>query len=452
MPRILRNTLISVRDVIVTAGPFLLLALALLALAYWALDPEPPRRVVLATGPEDSDYARFGKRYAAELRRHGIEVVLKATAGSAENQRLLRDASQQVDLAFVQGGSSEALRAADEEQGGAPLVSLGSISLEPVWFFYREQAARKLPKATLTLGRLQGWRVNIGARGSGVPGLMGKLLHANGVERESLVRSRLEQTPAVVALLSGELDAIVLASAPEAPIVQMLLQSPGVKLLEFAEAEAYARRMPFLTAVVLPRGIVDLARNLPAHDTLLIATTTALVARERTHPALVQLFVQAAHAIHGGPAWLTRAGQFPSPLHTEFPLAKEAEHYYRDGPPLLQRYLPFWLANLVDRMWVVLASLIVVLIPITRVVPPLYIWRIRSRVFRWYRRLREIEIALGNNTVPPEKLLDELNRLDAKAQHITVPLSYAEELYTLRSHIRLVRERLAAPASEAKSG
>ncbi|MGC2517825.1 MAG: TAXI family TRAP transporter solute-binding subunit [Burkholderiales bacterium] len=445
MPLVLRNALVSVRDLTVTAGPLALLALVLLAGAYWLLDPTPPRRVVLATGPEESDYAGFGKRYAAELKRYGIEVVLKTTAGSAENQRLLRDVSQQVDLAFVRGGSSDAVRAADEDKAGAPLVSLGSISLEPVWLFYRERAARKFPRATLTqLGQLRGWRVNTGARGSGMPGLMGKLLHANGIEPESLVRSRLELTPAVVALLAGELDAIVFTSAPEAPMVRMLLQTPGVKLFEFAQAEAYSRHMPFLSAVVLPHGVVDLARDLPARDVPLIATTTALVAREDTHPALLQLFVQAAHAIHGGTGWLVRAGQFPSPQNTELPLAKEAERYYRNGPPLLQRYLPFWLANPIDRMWVVLLSIVALLIPLTRVVPPLYDWRIRSRIFRWYRRLREIEKALSTNAEPPAKLLDELNRLDARAERTTVPLSYTDELYSLRGHIQLVRARLAS--------
>ena len=248
----------------------------------------------------------------------------------------------------------------------------------------------------------------------------------------------------MVALLAGELDAVVLAAAPESLMVQMLLQTPGVKMFEFAQAEAYARRLPFLNPVVLPRGVMDLAGNLPAHDLPMIATTTTLVAREGTHPALLQLFVQAAQKIHGGTGWLARAGQFPSPQNTELPLAKEAERYYRNGPPLLQRYLPFWLANLVDRMWVVLISIVAVLIPLARVVPPLYTFRIRSRVFRWYRQLRDIEDALRRKSASPADLLDEVNKLDAKAQHVTVPLSYADQLYDLRSHIQLVRERLTS--------
>ena len=446
MSRVLRNTLLSLRDLVVTAGPFVLIALLLLAGAYYFLDPAPPARVVLATGPEQSDYAEFGKRYAAELKRYGIQVVLKPTQGSSENRRLLRDAAQDVDLGFVRGGSSDATRAADEEQSGVPLVSLGSLYLEPVWLFYREDAAKRLNhEATLTgLAQLQGWRLNLGARGSGVIGLMGKLLHVNGIERDSVKVSRLEQTEAVVALLAGELDALAIAAAPESLMVQMLLQTPGVKLFEFAQAEAYARRLPFLRAVELPRGVLDIARDLPAHDLPLIAATTTLVARESTHPALLQLFVQAAHDIHGGNGWLARSGQFPSQQNSELPLAKEAERYYRNGPPLLQRYLPFWLANLIDRMWVVLVSIIAVLIPLSRVVPPLYAFRVRSRVFRWYRQLREIEEALRSKSASPAELLQDLNRLDAKAQHVTVPLSYAEELYSLRSHIQLVRERLSS--------
>ena len=450
MPRLIRNTLLSIRDLFAAAGPFVLIALLLLAGAYFLLDPAPPKRVVLATGPEQSDYAEIGKRYAVELRRYGIEVVQRPTQGSSENRRLLRDAAQTLDLGFVRGGSSDAARAADEEKNGVPLVSLGSLYLEPVWLFYRSEAAKRLNRdATLTqLTDLRGWRVNVGARGSGVTGLVGKLLHANGIERDSVITSRMAQTPAVMALLAGELDAVAFAAAPESLMVQMLLQTPGVKLFEFAQAEAYARRLAFLRAVELPRGVVDLARDLPAHDVPLVAATTTLAARAGTHPALLQLFVQAAHDIHGGTGWLAQAGQFPSPQNTELPLAKEAERYYRNGPPLLQRYLPFWLANLIDRMWVVLVSIIAVLIPLARVVPPLYEFRIRSRVFRWYRQLREIEDSLGTKSASSAELLDELNKLDARAQHVTVPLSYADELYSLRSHIRLVRERLSA-AKEA---
>ncbi len=436
MPRVVRETLVSVRDLAVAWGPFIVLGAALLVGAYLLLDPTPPRRVVLATGPERSAYAEFGKRYAAELKRFGIAVDLRTTAGSRDNLRLLRDPKEHVDLAFVQGGSSERLRTPEEEAHDEPLVSLGSLFYEPVWIFYRGD------KRIERLGDLRSLRVNTGARGSGTPGLVNRLLAANQMERDDLRRSSLGDTEAVVELLGGKLDALALVSAPESPFVQMLLATPGIRLLEFGNAEAYARRYGYLSPVVLPRGVADLARDVPAHDVPLVAATTSLVAREDTHPALVELFVEAASRIHGSPGWIARAGQFPSPANSEFPLAKDAERFYRSGPPLLQRYLPFWLANLIDRMWVALFSIVAVLIPVSRLLPPLYQLRVRSRIFRWYRNLRLIEAELDGQDRTRAELLASLDKLEGRVAAIKVPLSYADELYRLRQHIHLVRERL----------
>jgi len=430
VPRLVRVALVSIRDLAVTAGPFILIAIALLIAAYFVLDPAPPRRVVLATGPEGTAYAGFGKRYAAELARFGIQVELRPSMGARENLRLLRDPKEWVDLGFVQGGSSD-----DQETQSAGLVSLGSVNYEPVWIFRRGQPLQRLAD-------LRGLRVNTGVRGSGTPGIIRRLLEANFIEREELKRESLAETPAVMALLEGTLDAAVLVSPPESPMVQMLLQTPGIHLYEYAHAEAYARRFPYLAPVVLPRGVVDLSRDVPREDITLIATTTALVSREDTHPALMQLFVQAAARIHGGPGWIARAGEFPNGRPGEYPLAKEAQRFYQGGPPLLQRYLPFWLANLVDRMWVALFSIIAVLIPLSRLLPPLYEFRVRSRIFRWYRNLRQIESDLDGRQVSREELIAALDRLERRAFAVTVPLSYADELYALRQHIGLVRARL----------
>jgi TRAP-type uncharacterized transport system substrate-binding protein len=444
MPRVVRETLLSMRELAATVGPFILIAIALLVGTYILLDPTPPRHVVLATGPAGSAYETFGKRYAAELKRYGIRVTLQPSSGSRENLKLLHDVKSRVDLAFVQGGSSEAAQKLDEKDGEVELVSLGSLFYEPVWLFYRSEKAKSLNReATLKqLAQIRGWRVNVGARGSGSPGLAAKLLAANLMEREEIQRGNLEETPAVQGLLGGELDAMLLVSAPESQIVQMLLQTPGVKLFEFTQAEAYARRYPFISPVLLPRGVADLARDVPPRDEPLIATTTSLVAREGTHPALIQLFVQAAARIHGDAGWIARAGQFPTPERTEFPLAGEAERFYKNGPPFLQRYLPFWLANLIDRMWVALFSIVVVLVPLSRILPPLYQFRVRSRIFRWYRHLRGIEDRHAQDKVPAKELLAELDKLDARASRIIVPLAYTDELYALRQHIDLVRERL----------
>ncbi|HYM48415.1 MAG TPA: TAXI family TRAP transporter solute-binding subunit [Burkholderiaceae bacterium] len=437
-------SLVSLRELVISVGPFVLLTLGLLWLAYLILDPTPPRTVVLATGPEQGAYAEFGKRYVTELARFGIKVELRTTAGAAENRRLLRDADSGVDIAFMQSGASDVIYAVDEDKSGRPLVSLGNLFLEPVWLFYRTDAAQRTMSDD-TLERLQQMvplRLNLGAPGSGAANLIDKLLHANKIDPAQLKLQRLPPTPAVVALLGGELDALAFVSSPESALVRMLLRTPGVRLLEFPQAAAYARRFAFLTSVTMPRGTVDLAADVPAADVRLVAATASMVATDRLHPALIQLFVQAAQRIHGESSWFGPAGEFPNGGATEFPLAKEADRFYRDGTPALQRYLPFWVSNLIDRMWVVLVSIVAILIPLSRVVPPLYEFRIRSRVFRWYRQLREIEDAASQADAKPAELLPRLDQLEHRVEQVSVPLSYADELYALRGHIDMVRKRL----------
>ncbi|QDL38387.1 TAXI family TRAP transporter solute-binding subunit [Rhodoferax sediminis] len=439
MPQAMRHTLLSLRDLLVSAGPFVLLTVALLAFAYWWLNPNPPRHVTLATGPAQSAYDEFGKRYKAALAVNGIDVTLLPSEGSAANLQLLRDGK--ADLGFVQGGSGDA-----QGDTQSALSSLGSLFVEPIWLFYREDAARKVPgttDATLSnLAQLAGLRVNVGTQGSGVPALMDKLLQANRIDPKSIQLSQLAQTPATVAFLGGDLDAIVFVSAPEALMVQMLLQTPGVKLMNFAQSEAYSRRFAFLTPVVLPRGVVDLAGDVPPQNVRLVATTTTLLAREDTHPALLQLFSQAAQTLHSGAGWFNRAHEFPNANNTEYPLARPADRTLRNGAPLLQRYLPFWLANLVERMWLALGIIVAVLLPLSRIVPPLYQFRIRSRVFRWYGRLREIEHQLELEPASSPALVDELNTLERHVGKVSIPLSYADELYALRDHIEMVRKKL----------
>ena len=435
MSKTIRYTLLSLRDLVVSAGPFVVLAATLLILAYWWLDPNPPKRVTLATGPAQSAYEEFGKRYVKILAAEGIEVALLPSQGSAHNLQLLREGK--ADLGFVQGGTSD-YSAADAEH----LTSLGSLFIEPLWLFYREEAAQKAAKTggLNSLTQLQGMRINLGTDGSGVPSLMGKLLESNRIEPASLTITTLDQTPATMAFLGGELDAIVFASAPESLMVQMLLQTPGVKLMNFTQSEAYSKRLSFLSTARLPQGVVDLARNIPSEDISLVAPTTSLIARSSTHPALVQLFAQAGNVIHGPAGWFKDAREFPNRNHSELPISEEAERAIKNDAPLLQRYLPFWVANLVERMWLVMGVIIAIMLPLSRIVPPLYEFRVRSRIFRWYGQLRDIEMRSENED--SAILLQALDELESRAEKITVPLSYTDELYALRNNIQLVRKKL----------
>jgi TRAP-type uncharacterized transport system substrate-binding protein len=445
----LRHSLLYLRDMGHTVWPFALLAALLLTLAYWWLDPNPPKRVVLATGPAQSAYDEFGKRYVKLLAARGIEVLLLPSEGSSANLALLQ--SGKADLGFVQGGSIGSESAENKNSGSNQsseandnIASLGSLFVEPVWLFYREDTAKKInANATFsTLAELKNLRVNVGTAGSGVPNLVDKLLDINHIDPASIKKSQLEQTPATMAFLAGELDAIVFASAPESLMVQMLLQTPGVKLMSFAQSEAYSRRLPFLSPAVLPRGVVDIATDVPALDVRLVASTTALLTRNETHPALVQLFSQTSQTVHGGAGWFNRARDFPNATHSEFDLSKEAERNLKSGAPLLQHYLPFWMANLIERMWLALGIIVAILLPLSRIIPPMYKFRIRSRIFKWYGQLRHIEEQLIQNPKAKSSLRTELDDLDARVGTISVPLSYADELYALRNNISLVRRKL----------
>ncbi|WP_225781707.1 TAXI family TRAP transporter solute-binding subunit [Xenophilus sp. Marseille-Q4582] len=482
VPRYFKLLWLGFRDLIASVGPVVFLVAGVLIAAYVYLQPQPPRSVTLATGPAGSADAEFGQRYAEALRANGITVVLKPTTGSVNNLALLRKG--EVDAAFVRGGSADPV--ADSEAG---LVSLGALYYEPLWIFYRLDAAQRIrntpPRspaargplppegAPFILGRpgderkhgaidsladLRPLRVNVGQAGSGVPDIMARMLNANRIDAARMPLSQLDPSPATEALLGGMIDVEVMASAPQSPLVQRLLRSPGIGLLDLRQAEAYTRIFPFFSAVSLPRGIVDLAGDQPPQDVTMLAATVSLLTREDTHPALRQLFAQAAQTIHGGAHWFNGAREFPNTRTSELPVSAEGDRAINGTPPFWQRYLPFWASNLIERMWLVLGGLIVLLLPLSRVVPPLYTFRVRRRVFRWYARLREVEAKAdaGEGRTPQQwqALLDELDQLDRVVDRIAVPLSYADELYALRHNIDTVRQRVrarqaAAPAAPA---
>lgn len=440
MPKLLRFTLFSFRDLWVSAGPTLLGVALLALLAYFLVDPAPPSHVTLSTGQDNSAYAEFGQIYAKALAKKHIQVKLLPSQGSQENLARLKDDHAKVDLAFVQSGSTD-----EESATRQGLISLGSLFTEPIWIFYRDQ------HSVSQLADLSQLKINVGPDGTGVPRLFRQLLHENGIERTALNLGTLDNTHATIALLDGKIDALVFSSAPEAPLIQMLLQTPGIKLFDFTQAEAWTRRLPYLTRVVLPRGVVNLGRDIPAQDIQLVAPTATLVAREHIHPALIELFVQQAAQVHGGAGWFRREGDFPTAHYSEIPVAAEAARFYQHGAPFLQRYVPFALANFLDRMWVVLVALGAMVLPLSKVIQPIYVWRVRSRVYRWYGELRTIEQALERSVEGASEegggqdfktQLQQLTELEDKVNQISVPLSFADALYDLRAHIQMVREQI----------
>ncbi|MFZ6734538.1 TAXI family TRAP transporter solute-binding subunit [Undibacterium sp. Ji42W] len=434
----IKFTLFSLRDLVVAFGPVTLMVVIVCGVGYWLVDPAPPRVIDISSGQENGSYERFAKRYAQELQKNQITLRQQVSQGSEENLSRISDPDSEIEVGFVRSGSSDEAQA--HERG---LISLGSLFYEPIWVFYRN------PKEVTTISQFKGKTVNVGPDGNGVAKLFSQILSVNGMSEEDVSIQKLADTPGTAALLDGKVDVLIFSSASDSPLVQMLLLTPGIRLFDFVQAEAYTRRFPFLSHVVLPRGIVDIGKDIPARDYHLIAPTATLVAHESLHPALMGLLLQAAHRIHSGADWFSRQGEFPSDKYTEIPVAHEAEKFYKNGPPVLQRYLSFWIANFIERMWVVIVALGALFLPLSKIIPPLYVWRIRSRIYRWYGQLRLVEqaieeVAAENRHSVAEKQLRQLDEIEEKVNRITIPLSYAEELYGLRSHIAFVRSRVQA--------
>jgi TRAP transporter TAXI family solute receptor len=442
---------ISLRDALIVGVP----ALALVAAGFWYaaqfIKPAPPKRLVIATGGDGGAYQRFAAAYRPLIERYGIEFVERPSAGAVENLALLRDREKELDVAFMQGGLG-----VGEDTAG--LVSLGSIYFEPLWVFYR--GAQDLE----TLAQLKGKRIAVGPEGSGTRKLGLDLLEASGAAGAPTRLSPLGGLAAVEALKAGRVDAIFLVGSANTGSVWVSFFTPGFKLMNLAQADAFVRRWPFLSKLVLPRGAIDLVRDIPAADVALVAPVASLLAREEIHPALVDILLATATEVHGPPGLFQRAGEFPNARHVDFPLSAEAERYYQSGRRFLQRYLPFWAATLVDRMLVLLIPLFALVIPLSRIVPAVYGWQVRSRIYKWYGQLKFHEEAWRRDPAarPREEWLKEIDALEARVNRIRTPLAYANQLYILREHIGLVRRSMqrtgeppvalaAPPAGPAKT-
>jgi TRAP-type uncharacterized transport system substrate-binding protein len=393
--------------------------------------PLPPRAVTMVTGPKGGAYHEVGKRYRDLLAQQGITLTLHPTAGALENLARLRDPRSGAEIGFLQGGITS-------EKESPDLESLGTVFYEPLWFFHRGVIGGNSRKV------LQGRKLSIGPEGSGTRALALELLGRHGIDLHFAELLPLAPQEAAKGLIRGEIDAALMLASWDSPVVRRLLAEETIELLSFPRADAYVALYPFLTKLTVPAGVGDLAKNRPPRDVVLIAPKASLVVRKDLHPALQSLLLEAAEQIHSGPGIFQQARQFPAAESIDLPLSSDARQYYRSGPPFLQRHLPFWLAVAIGRLLVLLIPLVGVLYPLFRLMPALYGWEIRWRIFRMYRELKLLEKdpSRSGTRRTLEDLSAALDRLEEKASRLRVPLFYENLLYTLRMHIDLVRERL----------
>lgn len=411
------------------------------AVAWFFIQPAPPKKIVLAAGPKDGAYYQFGKMYSDYLKPQGIELEIRESAGTVENYEWLLE-DNDVDLAIVQGGVASEAHFESEE-----LETLGSLFFEPIWVFHRAD------KTIEDVRDFAHCRIAIGAEKSGSAAFAEALLGENGLaglDDTNFIHTGGQQ--AVLDLVAGDVDVAMFVISPESDLVQQLIPRDDVKLLDIERAEAYERRHPYLTSLILEQGVLDLEKDLPRTDKKMIAPVANLVATNDLHEALVPMLLRAATVTHNQVSSIFAPGRLPSTEFAEFPMNPSAQRYFDDGPPFLQKYLPFWVASAIDRGKILLLPAVTLLLPLFRIAPPLYRWRIRSRIYRWYEVLRGIEFSIRSGA--------EADKLNMHAQTLAemeseldklkdLPLSYMDEFYNLRIHVEFVERRVAKAIQEA---
>ncbi|MGO9948627.1 MAG: TAXI family TRAP transporter solute-binding subunit [Steroidobacteraceae bacterium] len=391
----------------------------------------PPRTIVMTTGPEGSADYEFGVRYREILAQSGVKLQLLPTTGSVENLARLRDPKSGVGVGFIQGGTTT-------RKESPELGSLGTVFYEPLWFFYRSDIGEGMQA-------LRGRRVSIGPEGSGSRALALELIKTTKID--SIVGEFLGLTAqeAAARLIAADIDAAFIVTAWDSPVVQHLINAKGVTLASWSRADAYLALYPFLNKLVLPAGVVDLLMNRPPTDIVLLAPKASLAVRTDLHPAIQHLLLSAAMQIHSQPGIFQKAGQFPAAESIDIPLSEEAQRFYKSGRPFLQEHLPFWIATLVERVLVVFVPLAFLLYPMVKFLPQMYDRFLRMKITRMYDEMKliETEMEAQGQGRDANEINAKLDQLDQRASRLSLPTDYASTLYTLRSHIGLIRNRLA---------
>lgn len=403
---------------------------------FYFVAPPPPMHARLATGAVGGGYHAFAERLRKELEQQGFTLELVESQGSEDN--LAKLGQGEVELALVQSGQELSL----PDEARAKLTGLGVMYREPLWLF----TGRKVKFQRLA--DLTKLRLAIGSVDSGTQAVTAALFAANRIEPAQYPKrwQQLGGSRAADALIAGELDAAFFVGPAENPLIQRLAAEPKLRLVSLRRTEAYLARLPYLSRLEVGEGMLDMAQNTPDRDIVTLGPVATLVAGEEFHPSLTPLILEAAKTVLKNGSLLDPAGSYPAKPPLSLHTLAEADYYYDKGLPILQRYLPFRIASLADRYIILAIPLLVLLFPLFKAVGPIYQWRIRARIYRWYKHLREIDQLLYKGDLPSDIAVEisRLEKLEDELARVEVPLSYSSELYELHMHLRYMIERLQA--------
>ena len=419
-------------------------AIVLLAASAWLMaivvEPAFQHTIVMTSGADKGIYRGFADRYAPLLKHAGIVLDIRSSSGSVENYERLRDPNSVYEVGFIQSGTTTPKETDN-------LQTIAVVSYEPIWVFYRGDTTVD------RLSQLRGKKISMGVPGSGLLKVAQELLGYSGITSRNSTLLQMDAPTAYQGLKSGQIDAAFFIGRPDAEMQKTLLTS-SLKLMNFAQADALAQKIPSLSKIVLPRASTSIAEDLPRTDVTLLAATALLVSKNTMHPALVYLLLDAARTVHGGEDYFTPIGMFPNLDTVEFPISDESIRYFKSGQPFLYRNLPFWLASLIERRLLILVPFAALLIGLIQALPRLLEARMKKRLVVWYREIKALEDEVWNSREPSrsqiEQWRDEIESIDANASKIRIPYRYFQDVYALKQAIGVVRDRIALVAQSAR--
>ena len=392
--------------------------------------PKLPDTLKIAAGQPDSYFYETAEIYKKYLAKQGIELEIIQTKGAAESLALLND--DKVDLALAHGGLTTKKESPD-------LVSLGSISYEPLWVFQRKNT-----KILTDISQLKGMKVATGEKGTGVEVITSKIFKAEGVNQSNTTILHMGMKEAAERLIQGSIDAAVFMDPPENETIREFFSSSVINEVSLYDSEALRRRFRYLQVIKIPPSGIDLALEQPRSELLTIATTAYLATNKKLDAALQYLLLSIIDEVHHDPTLISDENEFPSDKDVDLPLSKDADIYYTKGKPFLQQYLPFQMASLLERLIKVLLPLLLLCAPIFAYAPAAYDWHFRQKLSKRYKSLVEIEELLANN--PSKKSVTEfevmLSDVEKKLNDEKIPNSFTNQVFILREHIELVQRKI----------
>ncbi|NVJ54532.1 MAG: TAXI family TRAP transporter solute-binding subunit [Campylobacteraceae bacterium] len=409
--------------------PILLLIIASFYVTSKFIKPAPKKEITIASGAITGNYYKTALLYKKLLEKENVKVNLLTSAGSIENIKLLKE--NKADIAFLQNGTTK-----ENEEG---IKSLASIYYEPLWVFYRNEG---FPINYVI--QLISKKISIGEEGSGTKDLTSKILKDNGIGNTNSTIFNYDDKTAKEELIKGNIDAMFVVSTHKSETIEELLSNPDINVLSFKRAKAYSRKYPFLEALNLYEGTLDLYKNLPDEDINLLSTTATLAVKDGFSEELIRLVLKKIKEVHSKKDLFAKAEQFPNDLNMKLEIHEEAQRYFEYGDTWLEKIFPYWIASNIDRLKLFIIPLLTLLFPLFKGFFPLYTWTMRSKIYRWYGEVKDLDNEIDDLSKEElEKELVTINKLKQEIQKETkVPLSFMGEYYNLQLHLDLIENKI----------